>query len=155
MNLLEFERLCRDASLQLGLEDTGALGQGFTVAFDDVLFETAFVDGRDRFALIAELGCVSPEHKKGVYENLLTMQVLTWTQPGVRFGFHPERETLVLCTEVRLHAVFTGAGLATLMRSVATQIAHWRTTLLIGELGDTEPSANLTTAGAAFMSKAA
>src|SRR4051794_251099 len=102
INLLEFEQLCRDASLELGVEDTGALGQGYCMCFADVVFETAFREGRDSFLLMSELGAITADNKVSVYENLLMIQLMTWDRPGVRFGFNPKRQSVVLCVEAKL-----------------------------------------------------
>lgn len=139
MNTIEFEQLCRDASLELGLEDTGALGQGFTVRYADVLFETAFREGRSGFVLMAELGAVEPENRLTVYENLLTIQLLTANQPGMRFGFNAARQTVMVCVKAALGARSSGAWLAALVRSLARQAVEWRTTLLANQFGEPEP----------------
>jgi hypothetical protein len=140
MQKSQFEELCRDASLELGLQDTASLGNGFMVEHGHVHFEAAFRDGEDRFVLLAELGSVADEHKQHVYEQLLTLQLLTWTQPHVRFGFHPRRRTVMLGVGASLEAA-SGAWLAGMIRSTAAQAARWRETLLAGrragmELGD-------------------
>ncbi|WP_048439641.1 hypothetical protein [Caenimonas sp. SL110] len=132
-NLLEFEQLCRNASLDLGVQDCDALGQGFSVDFADVLFETAFQDGRDSFLLIAELGAIDMRNRVSVYESLLTVQLMTWNQPALRFGFNPSRQTVVLCVEARFGAHTSASWLATVVRSVAAQALVWRETLLQGK----------------------
>jgi hypothetical protein len=134
----EFEQLCRDASLELGVEDVSAFGQGFTVPYADVLFEAAFRDGRNGFVLMAELGVVEEEKKLSVYENLLTIQLLMANQPGMRFGFNPMRRTLMVSVQAALGAQSNGSWLAALVRSLATQVAHWRRTLLVAQVGDPE-----------------
>jgi hypothetical protein len=138
MNMLEFEQMCRDASLALGLHDTGALGQGSTVVFEGVPLQTAYRDGRDSFLVMAELGPPGAGNTLAVYENMLTLQLLTWNQPGVRFGFHPARRTLQLCVDARCGARAAGDWLALLLRSVAQQALLWRETLLPGDAGVSE-----------------
>ncbi|MBC7599808.1 MAG: hypothetical protein H7238_12435 [Polaromonas sp.] len=132
MKSMEFEELCRDASFVLGIDDTQALGQGFTVPCDDVLFEASFRDGSDRFTLLAELGPVAPDKKLEVYESLLTLQLLGWAQPGMRFGFNTPRQTTMLCLETGLGQGVSGAWLAGIIRSTAKEVATWRKTLLPG-----------------------
>ena len=143
MNTFEFEQLCRDASHELGVEDTGALGQGFTMPYADVLFETAFRDGRQGFVLMAELGAVEAQNKLGVYENLLTVQLLTANQPGMRFGFNPTRQTVMVCVRAALGAQSSGSWLAALVRALATQVVEWRGTLLANKVGEPEPGQDI------------
>lgn len=133
MRQLDFEQLCRDASLALGIDDTGALGQGFTVQFEDTLFETAFREGRDSCLLMAELCVVEPEKKLAVYKNLLTMQLLAWHMPAMCFGFNPTRQTVVLCIDCALGPQSSGAWLAMVIRGAAMTAAGWRKTLLVAD----------------------
>jgi hypothetical protein len=132
MNLLEFELLCRDASVELGMADTGALGQGSCVSIADVLFEAVFREGSDDFMLMAEVGPVTAPSKASVYESLLMTQLITWDRPGLRFGFNPERGTIVLCVQAGGTPHRCGSWLASVMRSVAAQVVQWRNTLLAG-----------------------
>jgi hypothetical protein len=127
MSALRFEQICRDACLELGIHDTTALAQGRSVRHADILFEALFREGDESFTLVTELGTVLEEHKLPVYESLLTLQTLTWPQRGMRFGFDRERRTAVLCLEVAF-----GAPLATIIKSLVQQVAHWRETLLVG-----------------------
>ncbi|RYX95440.1 MAG: hypothetical protein EOO28_11815 [Comamonadaceae bacterium] len=133
MRQLEFEQLCRDASLALGIDDTGALGQGFTIVFEGVPFETSFADGSGTFLLIAEIGGVAPARRRAVHEKLLAVQLLAWQLPGMRFGFNPQRQTELLCMECSLGPASTGAWLAALMRSAALSVTGWARTLIAGD----------------------
>ena len=129
-----FEQICRDASLALGLDDTTDLGQGFTVSFNDVLFEVLFTEGLSSFLILAEVGAAAPEHDAEVYENLLTLQLMSWTMPALRFGFNPTRQTVQLCAATEPPESADGAWLANLLSTIATQVTEWRTTLLAGKL---------------------
>lgn len=133
MNRRDFEHLCRSACLELDMDDPAALEQGFSALYEGVLFEAVYREGHESFVLLVEMGEVPVEHKRQVYESLLTMQLLTWEQPGVRFGFNPVRQTAVLCIETSLGPRASGAWLAKVMRSSATQVTQWRQTLLQGE----------------------
>ena len=134
MDRLTFEQLCRDASLALGLDDTSELGQGYTVSFNDVLFEFLFAEGLPSCLILAEVGAAAPEHRADVYENLLTLQLMSWTQPALRFGFNPARQAVQLCVAAGLPEKADGAWLANLLSTIATQVTEWRTTLLAGKL---------------------
>src|ERR1700752_2574360 len=61
MDRLTFDNLWREGRLGLGLGDTSALGQGFTVNLKDVLFELHFIETRPYFLIMAELGTIAPE----------------------------------------------------------------------------------------------
>jgi hypothetical protein len=132
MNVLEFEQLCRDASLLLGVDDIGALGQGFSMHYAGVPFEASFMEGRECFLLTAELGVVAAPFRVNVYENLLTIQLMTWNQSGIRFGFNPDRQTVVLCAKAAIGPQLDAAWLAMVVRSITAQAIEWRTTLLAG-----------------------
>lgn len=129
MNRSTFEQLCRDASLELGLADTAALGQGFTISFEGAPFETAFREGRDSFVLMMEAGSIAEEKKQKVYANLLTMQLMTWNLPGLRFGFNPQRQTLMQCVDVNVIPEANGAWLAGLVRTLAAHAPQLRKVL--------------------------
>lgn len=132
MHSLEFQQLCLAASEQLGLQHSSALGLGFSVGLDDVLFDTVFVDGQSSFLLMADLGFIAPADKASVYERLLAMQLIACDEPRLRFGIHPIRHTAVLCVQARLDQGANAEKLAALMKSLTLQIAHWRTTHLAG-----------------------
>jgi hypothetical protein len=142
MNLLEFERLCVDASLDLGVEDPTALGRGFGMQFANVLFRTSFRGGHASFLLTAELGSVPAGCRAKVYEHLLTTQLMTWDRPGLRFGFNPGRNAVVLCAEVEAGDRVDGERLATFVRSIAAQAMEWRQTWLTGDIAAADPEGN-------------
>jgi len=132
MDRLDFEQLCCDTSVELGVEDIGALGQGFSLLFNSVAFETVFHEGDSNFLLTAELGTVEEACRTRVYENLLTTQLMAWNRPGLRFGFDPQRRTVMLCVDAAFNPQTTSAWLAALVRSIAAQTLEWRKTLLAG-----------------------
>jgi hypothetical protein len=136
MNLLEFERLCVDASLDLGVDDPTALGRGLGMQFANVLFRTSFRGGHTSFLLTAELGSVPAKCRAKVYEHLLTTQLMTWDRPALRFGFNPGRNAVVLCAEVEAGERVDGERLATFVRSIAAQAVEWRETLLTGNIAE-------------------
>lgn len=126
MNSVDFDQLCRDASLELGLVDTGSLGRGFTVLLEGLPFEAAFREGSDGFTLMMEAGTVPESRKAAVFGNLLTVQTLTWHLPGLRFGFHPQRQTVVQCVDIKFRPEVDAAWLAGLMRTLAAQAPQLR-----------------------------
>ena len=134
MNQMSFEELCRDASLLLGIDDTSALGQGFTVQAKEVLFEAHFMETRSSCLILAELGTIAPENRADVYEQLLALQLLSWDQQALRFGFNQARETAVFCVATGLTEQHDGAWLASLLEKIADQVVDWRTTLLAGKV---------------------
>lgn len=138
MNVLEFEQLCRDASLKLGIQDIEALGQGFSMRYANVPFEAAFRMGRDSFLLTAELGAVTAPNRVNVYESLLTIQLMTWNQTGIRFGFNPDRQAVVLCAKVAIGPQLDAPWLAMVIRSLAAHAVEWRRTLLTGSFDEPE-----------------
>lgn len=133
MDMLEFEHLCRDASVQLGVADTGALGRGVGTHIGDVLFEACLREHGAGFGLVAQVGGVSPHDRVAVYERLLTIQLMTWNRPHLRFGFDAHRRCVVLCVEARIGTHTTADWLAMLVRSIARQAVEWRHTLLSGQ----------------------
>ena len=134
MDRMTFEQICRDASLALGLDDTTDMGHGYTVSFNDVLFEFLFSEGLPSFLILAEVGAATADQSTEVYESLLTLQLMSWTQPALRFGFNPMRQTVQLCVAAGLSETADGAWLAKLLSTIATQVIEWRTNLLAGKL---------------------
>jgi len=135
LNRSGFEQLCRDASIGLGLYDTSVLGSGQSVEFDGVLLELQRCEGSDRFVLLAEMGAAAEDRKADIYEHLFLLQILSWAQPGLRFGFNPDREALVMCLEAGCGPGANGAWLASVVRSMAAQVTRLRSTVLAGDTG--------------------
>src|SRR4051794_18315402 len=128
MQAARFERLCREASEQLGLKETTALALGVGVSFDDVLFEAAFVDGQNSFLLLADLGAFGRGDQPRVYESLFALQLAAWDEPRLRFGFHPIREVAVLTVGVPLGEKTDAQRLVMLVKSIASRVTQWRQT---------------------------
>jgi hypothetical protein len=129
MDRLQFEQVCRDASLDLGLPETDWLGRGFTVLFEGLPFEALYREGRDGFVLMMEGGQVAEEKKAAVYRNLLSLQIVTWNLPGLRFGFNPKRGTILQFIDVKFDPQIDGAWLAGLVRMLASRAPQLHTLL--------------------------
>ena len=134
MTQSDFEELCRQASLALDLPDTAAMAQGVPALVDDVWFELVFDQRRETLAIFAELGEVPEEHRIAVYESLLSLQLMTWDRPAIRFGFHLAKRIPVFCASARLTPTSDGPWLATVLRQIAVQVKEWQQTLLAGKL---------------------
>jgi hypothetical protein len=130
-----FEQLCRDASMTLGLADTGALGSGQPVVLDGVLLELKREGGHDRFVLLAELGPAADDHKAEIYEHLFLLQMIGWAQPGLRFGFNADHQILVMCLEAGCGPGAHGTWLASVIRGMVAQVERMRRTVLTGDTG--------------------
>ncbi|RYX95439.1 MAG: hypothetical protein EOO28_11810 [Comamonadaceae bacterium] len=140
MNLIEFNKLCRDAAAVSGIADIASLGLGDRVTVDEVVFESCFMEGQDAFILLADLGHIADEDRADVYEKLLTFQVARWRgMARLRFGLQPMRDMPVLAVTVTLGSQTDGAALAALMRSMAAQVVQWRQTLLAGKVSPRLP----------------
>lgn len=135
MSRAGFEQLCRDASINLGLDDTLALGSGHSVVFDGVLLQLQRCEDADRFVLLAEMGQAAEDRKAGIYEHLLMLQMLSWAQPGLRFGFNPDLRSLVMCLEAGCGPGVHAAWLASVVRSMTAQVTRLRSTVLAGDIG--------------------
>lgn len=147
MNLIEFNKLCRDAGAQLGREDIELLSVGDTVDVDGVVFEAAFVEGQVSFQMLAHLGEIAAEDMVGVCESLLTLQMASRHGTRARFGWQPAREMAVLTVIVPLGGKTDGAALSSLLKSMAAQVNQWRQTLLAGKLVARHSSLGLAGAG--------
>ena len=134
MNSADFEDLCRQASLALELPDTSAMALGVPVLIDEVWIELVFDQRRPGLAIFAELGEVEEEQRIAVYESLLSLQLMTWDQPAVRFGLNLARRTPVFCASASLKPDSDGLWLAAILKQISTQVREWRNTLLLGKL---------------------
>ena len=135
MNTDQINTLCHRASLELGLPDPYSLGKGHTVTLDDVHIEIQHQDPRPHFLLLAEIALFDPEQRPRVHERLLALQLSTADHPNLRFGFHPQRQTTLVCitcTPPRGEAAEGEAvfWLARLIRSTVNQVREWRESLL-------------------------
>jgi hypothetical protein len=139
MKLREFELLCRNASMALGVDDLRALGLGLEMQFADVMFRASFSKERASFLLLAELGAACPSCRPTIYEHLLTTQIMTWDRSGLRFGFDPERQTVLLGAEIKVGPDVDGEWVAALVRCMAAQSLEWRETLLVGHKVSVQP----------------
>ena len=134
MNSADFEDLCRQASLALELPDTSAMALGVPVLIDEVWIELVFDQRRPGLAIFAELGEVEEEQRIAVYESLLSLQLMTWDQPSIRFGLHLATKTPLLCASAPLKPDSNGQWLGANLKRMAAQVREWRGTLLLGKL---------------------
>ncbi len=89
---------------------------------------------RPHFLLLAEIDLYGPEQRARVHERLLSLQLSTADQPNLRFGFHPLRQTTLLClTSTPPDDKAEGPNwLAGLITATAAQVREWREELLNG-----------------------
>lgn len=127
-----FEDLCRHASRELRLDDTETMGQEEGFELDGVTMEVLHEELHQSLLVMAELGGVTAEDAATVYQKLLALQLLTWHQPGIRFGYQEERASVVLMLGVPMREDMNGPWLARALRAMAAQVAQWRATLLAG-----------------------
>jgi hypothetical protein len=135
MNAEQIHTLCHRTSLELGLPDPYALGQGHTVTLDGVHLEVQHRDGRSHFLLLAEIALFAPDQRARVHERLLSLQLSTADHPNLRFGFHPQRKTTLLCIHCTPPQAEPGDAqtvfwLARLIGSTVNQVREWRDSLL-------------------------
>ncbi|NCT98897.1 MAG: hypothetical protein GXD23_16140 [Comamonadaceae bacterium] len=128
MNTDQLITLCHRASLELGLPDPFALGQGHTVTLDGVHVEIQHKEPRPHFLLLAEIALFGAEQRAPVHERLLALQLSTADHPNLRFGFHPLRKTTLLClTATPPSEEADGpAWLADLITATVAQVKEWR-----------------------------
>jgi len=127
-----FEDLCRQASLELRLDDSEAMGRQAPIALGEVTIEVLHPEPKDSLLVLAELGRATAEEPARVYEQLLSLQYLLWHQPGIRFGYLEDSGSVVLMLGVPLREDMTGPWLARALSGMAAQVQHWRATLLAG-----------------------
>lgn len=132
---IPFEQLCRDASMMLGLAETQALGTGQPVVLDGVALELQRKGGANQFVLLADMGPAAQDHKADIYERLFLLQMISWAQPGLRYGFNADRATLVMCLEASCGPGADGEWLARVIRAAAAEVTRLRSTLLAGDTG--------------------
>jgi len=127
-----FETMCHRACLALGIDDPYALGKGHTVTLDEVHLEARHRAPRATFLLLAEMARFPEAARASVHEHLLALQLNTPDQPNLRFGFHPIRQTTLLCLSARppRNDPAPEAWLARLMRDTSRQVRDWRRELL-------------------------
>jgi hypothetical protein len=124
------EDLCRQASLELRLNDSEAMGREEPIALGDVTIEVLHQELNDSLLVLAELGQARADEPAEVYEQLLSLQYLLWHQPGIRFGYREEDGSVVLMLGVPLREDMNGEWLARALSGMAEQVEHWRDTLL-------------------------
>ena len=132
MNTQAFETMCHRACLALGIDDPYALGKGHTVTLDEVHLEARHRAPRATFLLLAEMARFPEAARGGVHEHLLALQLNTPDQPNLRFGYHPARQTTLLCLSARppRNDPAPEAWLERLMRDTSRQVRDWRRELL-------------------------
>jgi hypothetical protein len=138
MNHFAYLELCRQTGLLLDLEDPARLGTNLPVMVDGVQCQAIYTEGLHSVLLLAEVGPVSSFDKAAVYEQLLEMQLMYWSLPDLRFGFHRSRGTVVLCMTLPLGDAATPETFADLVRSAAGQVASWKQELLAGKVGTSD-----------------
>lgn len=135
MNHDDLDSLCHRACLQLGVPDPYALGKGHTITLDGVHLEVQHKDPRPHFLLLAEIALFAADQRAQVHERLLALQLSTADHPNLRFGFHPIRQTTLLCLTARPPRDGTDPShwLARLLQSTAAQVIEWRQELHRGD----------------------
>lgn len=126
------EDLCREASLELRLDDSEAMGREEPVVLGDVSIEVLHQQLNDSLLVLAELGRATADEPARVYEQLLSLQYLLWHQPGIRFGYRDDSGSVMLMLGVPLREDMNGEWLARALRGMAEQVKQWRATLLAG-----------------------
>lgn len=144
-----FDDLCRHASRELRLENTDGMGQEETFEIDGVSLELTHHASNDSLLVLAELGHITADEPAQVYRQLLALQLLTWHQPGIRFGYDEAGDAVVLMLGVPLREDMTGPWLAQALRGMAAQVKQWRATLLAGMFVWDEVSTGLEARGGA------
>ena len=105
---------------------------GAIQAVKGVSLEVTHHESSASMLVLAELGRITAEDPAQVYRQLLSLQLLTWHQPGVRFGYDEGSDAVVLMLGVPLREDMTGPWLAQALRGMAAQVKQWRATLLAG-----------------------
>lgn len=132
MTAVFFDDLCRHASRELRLDNIESMGQEEAFEIDGVCVEVTHHESSASMLVLAELGRITAEDPAQVYRQLLALQLLTWHQPGIRFGYDEGRDAVVLMLGVPLREDMTGPWLAQALRGMAAQVKQWRATLLAG-----------------------
>jgi hypothetical protein len=135
VDLVSYLDLCWRTSVLLGLEDSARLGTNLPVVVEGVRCQAIYTEGLPGILLLAEVGPVTHDDKAAVYEQLLSLQLMHWMHPDLRFGFHPVRGTVMLCMTLALGDSATSEAFAELIRSAAAQVTAWKHELLAGKVG--------------------
>jgi hypothetical protein len=134
MEMIQYLELCRLTSMLLNLQDVTALGMGDVVKVDEVEIQSVYMDKFPGVLLLAEMGKAAEYDKAGVYEQLLTLQLLHWSEREIRFGFHPGRESVVLSLMLEPGDGATPEKFADLIETAAAQVTQWKQDLLARRL---------------------
>lgn len=130
MSIAAFRVLCRQVSLGLQATDPDALGERRPSSIGGETFECLVQDDGSAALLVTYLGTVEPGQAQAVYEQLLLLQLSSWNNPDLRFGFDPVTGQVLLCTRLPALASLEAAPLDSLIRRLLKQVGEWRGTLL-------------------------
>lgn len=134
MTNLEFEELCRAASLALGMEDTGKLAHEGRIEIDDVaigfFFNEKLNDGK--MHCYVDLGAFEPADRTDVYGELLAMNLFTGSKTSAVFAIDPGTSHALMVSQLLASAKLTGENLADIFKAYAQLARKLRAGLLHG-----------------------
>ncbi|WP_179188432.1 CesT family type III secretion system chaperone [Hydrogenophaga sp. IBVHS2] len=130
MNHPAFQAVCRQVSLGLEAAEPDALGERRPSSIGGETFECMVHDDGSAALLVTYLGTVDTAQAQAVYEQLLLLQLASWNNPDLRFGFDPVTGQVLLCTRLPAPASLEAAPLDSLIRRLLKQLGEWRGTLL-------------------------
>jgi hypothetical protein len=132
MNNLEFEELCRTASLALGIEDTGKLAHEGRIEIEGVaigfFFNEKLNDGK--MHCYVDLGAFDSADRADVYGELLKMNLFTGSKTSAVFALDPDGGHALMVSQLLASANLTGENLARIFRAYADLACKLRSRLL-------------------------
>lgn len=126
MNTEEFDQLCVDACVALGLPDPSVLrtqGQLEVDGVDIALLHDAEDEPGSVFSF-ADLGYVEPAGQTEVFQQLLALNFSRGSALGGFCGLHQSSQHAVLCVQIDDADLLDGDGLARLLREQAADAAR-------------------------------
>ena len=123
MNNTEFQDLCRDTCLALGLDDTNLLRDEGQVQVDGVDIAMLFDESDDADCIFCyvDLGQPPPDLRTQVWEQLLEMNLLHGSRTAGIYALDRESGHAVACMQLRDTHLLDGDFVAEMLRFYAEE----------------------------------
>lgn len=136
INQSQFAQLCREASRELNLIESAAIGAGEPFDVQGIECVLSFDHARGLALCTLDLGDVKPGHEAHVYGRLLELQSTFVGQMDALFLRDPINDRILFTARMPLEAGLSAKAFVQAMRILASLAQRWQATVLEGSMVD-------------------
>jgi hypothetical protein len=132
MDDASFQRLCRDACIELNQPDVDALATHHQITVDGVEIGLFFdaLDIKDRLVCYIDIGDVPDLDREEILERILAINLLSGTKTSGVYGLDRERDRIIFVQHFLFPDLLSGEVLAEILRGYAAHAKGAQTTFM-------------------------